>query len=138
MTEEEVSEYPYAEDSPASVYKELKSGERAIRSAADSYITLVEDEVRAHDKYEGAKNQTLKELFDEEAGATVKKRTELQRQAIYRLKHRQDRLEWQLAKRDCEAHREYLEALLGIQTSIEARAKLISIDERFAGGKYGV
>lgn len=132
----EVSQFPYAEDNPAVVYKELKDGERAILSAANGYFDLVEDEVRKHDTYEAAKNATLKELFDEENGATVKKRTELQRQAIYRLKHRQLRLAWQLAKRDTEAHKEYLETLLGIQTSIEARAKLISLDARFAGDKY--
>lgn len=135
-TDTQLSEFPYADDSPASVYKELKQGERAIRNAANSLLEFVNDEVYKHDAYEAAKNHTLSGLFKEEAEG-AKKRTELQRQAIYRLKHQQLRLEWQLAKRDTEAHKEYLEALLGIQTSIEARAKLISIDERFAGRNYG-
>ena len=131
-----ITNIPYADDTPASVYKELKDGEAAILGAAAGYFTLIEDEVRKHDEYEAAKNSTLKAMFDEEADKTVPKRTELQRQASYRLMHRLLRLEWQLAKRDVEAHRSYLEALLCIQTSIEARAKLISIDERFAGSRY--
>jgi hypothetical protein len=96
--------HPFAEDSPASVYKELKDGERAILSAAEGLVTLVEDEVRAHEKYEEEKNDLLKKMFDEEAEGSVKKRTELQRQAIYRSRYGKDRLEWQLKKRDVEAH----------------------------------
>jgi hypothetical protein len=133
----ELLEHPFIDDNPATVYKELKDGEKLIRDAAAGLFTLVEDVERKHDIYEGLKNELLRQMYQEEADKTIPKRTELQRQIAYRLKHRAERLAWQLAKRDAEAQKEYLGALESIQTSIEARAKLISLDERFAGRNYG-
>lgn len=137
MEKQEILTHSFADDDPASVYDELKTGERAVKRAADEVFTTAEHEARAHAEYEEAKNTLLLELFNEENEGTVKKRTEAHRQAIYRLKFAKKRLEWQLAMRDAEAQKSYLDALESIQTSIEARAKLISLDARFAGGKYG-
>jgi hypothetical protein len=143
MSPEEMKEFPipqvgnpWVEDDIASIYKELKDGERTVLHARQLLREALTEEDVKFSIYDQAKFKLLHELFEEERNETVKKRTELQRQAIYRVRLHRERLAWQSAVSDVQALESYLETLIAIQTSIEARAKLMSIEEKFSGGRY--
>lgn len=119
-------------DTPETIYTELKELEAMIETAGQNVHFSGTNAATKRAAYEQLKNNMLIEMYAEEAKGGFK-RTEAQRQAIYRTSYSQQRLEWQLAENEWKASNDYLKALLGNQVSIEVRYKIIVSDMGFAG-----
>jgi hypothetical protein len=122
----------FAQESPETIYDELKELEIKIEQAGQNVHFSGAAAANKKSIYEELKNKMLIEMFAEEA-KDGKKRTEAQRQAIYRSTYATQRLEWLLAENEWKASNDYLRALLGNQISTEVRLKIIESDMRFAG-----
>jgi hypothetical protein len=120
------------QDTSETIYNELKELEAKIEQAGQNVHFSGVQAATKRSVYEDLKNKMLIQMFAEEAG-DGKKRTEAQRQAIYRAAYATERLEWQLAENEWKASNDYLKALLGNQVSIEVRYKIIMSDMAFAG-----
>lgn len=120
-------------DTPETIYTELKELEAKIDQAGQNVHFSGQQAAQKKAKYEELKNKMLIQMFAEESGNKDLKRTEKQREAIYRATYAQERLEWQLAENEWKASNDYLKALLGNQVSIEVRYKILDSDMRFAG-----
>ncbi len=117
-------------DSLESIYNELVGIQGAISEARRKLSELSVTAANARPNYENAKNQTLIGLFDEEADKHIK-RTESHRTAIYRTRHKQLRLEANLAEANLKAERDYLDALKAQMMAIQSRAKILETEARF-------
>lgn len=116
---------PFADDSIASVYRELKMGEQNIIAAWCLHQAAVREEKKLFAKYDKLKHDYIRQMIDEEKAGTVPSRSVEKRKALYRIKYHAERLEWQQAEADIAAAESYLRAVQNIQTSIESRAKAI-------------
>ena len=114
-------------DSPEAIYDELKTLEAAIEGSGKNIKSLATDAANKRAVYEDKKNNALIEMFAEESKQNFK-RTEKQRESIYRTMFSTDRLMWQLADNELAAERDYLKAVLGNLTSVQTRLKIVQID----------
>jgi hypothetical protein len=122
----------FAQENAETIYNELKELELKIEQAGQNVHFSGVEAANKRSAYEELKNKALIEMYADEA-KTGKKRTEAQRQAIYRSTYAQQRLEWLLAENEWKASNDYLKALLGNQISTEVRLKILESDMRFAG-----
>jgi hypothetical protein len=115
---------------PETLYNELKELEGKIETAGQNVHFSGVNAANTKSIYEDLKNKMLIQMFAEEAGNKDMKRTEAQRTAIYRSTYSQQRLEWQLAENEWKASGDYLKALLGNQSSLQTRNRIIEADRR--------
>lgn len=120
------------QDTPETIYEELKTLEAMIETAGQNVHFSGTNAATKRAAYEQLKNNMLIEMYAEEAKGSFK-RTEAQRQAIYRTTYATQRLEWQLAENEWKASNDYLKALLGNQISVEVRLKILESDWRISG-----
>lgn len=118
-------------DSLPEIYDELRALEILIERSGNHIRSLAVQAANKRAEYEELKNKALIEMFAEEAKGGFK-RTEKQREAIYRLSYSTQRLMWQLADNELSAERDYLKALLGNQISTEVRRGLVESDLKMA------
>lgn len=129
---------PFADDTEASVYGELKSYETQIMSSAEETRQAGRKAVQAKALYDGYKNAELARLFVEEAASVgvdekgkkvqLLKRVESERESIYRTKYATERLAWTLAEREYEVCKDYLKSLQAVLMSTQTRARMIKQD----------
>lgn len=117
----------YQQDSPESLYNELKELEAMIETAGQNVHFSGVNAANKRAIYEDKKNKALIQMYADEAD-TGKKRTEAQRTAMYRSMFATERLEWQLAENEWKASNDYLKALLGNQSSIQTRRRILQGD----------
>lgn len=122
----------YGQDTPISVYNELKQWEIEIEQCSANIRDLSVKAVNKQADYELLKNKELIAMFKEEASKAVAKRTEAQRTSAYRVKYSAQRLAWMLAENELKGERDVLRALLGNQISTEVRLRLIDQDKKAA------
>lgn len=84
---------------------------------------VLEAEMRSD--YEELKNQYLIELYAQEVDKATK-RTEAQRTAMYRIKFKDERRRWLMAKADFDSDRDLFK---GLQSKITAIQTLISLEK---------
>lgn len=111
---------------------QLKTTQNELRTAIDELDALSEQirhEARAaattSASYEEKKNRYLITLFAEEAEGGFK-RTETQRQALYRTAFREERLEAMLAKEELQSSRDLFK---GLQAKINALQTIARLSE---------
>jgi len=121
----------YGQDTPLSVYNELRRLEVEIEQCSANIRSLSQDAVNKQADYELLKNKELIAMFKEEQ-KDVPKRTEAQRTSLYRTKYSEERLAWMLAENELKGERDVLRALLGNQISTEVRLRLIDQDKKAA------
>lgn len=129
-------EYTYLDDSPMTVYKELKDLEAEIRAASDECRVKGRSAIEAKARYDNHKHDELLRLYVEESdsetvdekGKKVQaiKRTEMERASIYRTKFATERLSWVLADREYEVSRDYVKSLLAMLMSVQTRSRLLN------------
>ncbi len=118
-------------DSLEQIYDELKQLEVAIEGTGENIRRLAIDAANKRADYENLKNKALIEMFAEESKGGFK-RTEKQRESIYRMMYSTQRLQWQLADNELAAERDVLKGLLGNQVSTEVRRGIVESDLRMA------
>lgn len=123
----------YSQESPQTIYDELKELEAKIEQAGQNVHFSGANAATARSIYEELKNKMLIQMFADEAEGKSPKRTVEQRASLYRSTYATQRLEWQLAENEWKASGEYLRALLGNQISTEVRLKILESDMRMAG-----
>lgn len=110
---------------------DLQQLEQELQNATENLTKLgrqmkssarLEAELRS--EYENRKNSYLIELYAEESEKAFK-RTEAHRTAMYRLKYKDDRQRWLLAKADFESDRDLFK---GLQSKITAIQSLIGLE----------
>lgn len=129
---------PFADDTPSSVYCELKEFERLIMQAAQDCCEKGKTHTTLQSSYDNCKEQELIRLFAQEAASVTTdekgkqvqtlKRVEAERSAIYRTKYGTERLAAVLAKREYEVAQSYLESLKAVLMSIQTRSRMIKQD----------
>jgi hypothetical protein len=120
--------YAYLDDTPESIYKELKDLETSLLDASQGVRDKGRQAVNAKAVYDAAKHTELVHLYADEADTPGLKRTELQRAVLYRTKHATERLAWVLADREYEVARDYVKSLQAVLMSIQTRSRLLRKD----------
>ncbi len=117
----------FESDDIGSVYNELVAVETAIEQSGQEIKRLANDWATKQSHYENLKNKFLIQMFDEEnaEGSKIKKRTEAQRQSLYRVQYATERLEVHLAKNAWEAEKKYHDGLQTVASSIMARKNVL-------------
>lgn len=123
----------YESDDIHTIYAEFVELEKEINITGLSIKKLALDAAVTSADYENAKNQTLVLMFAEETGDASKgikpfKRTEKQREALYRVEHADLRLLRGIAGSAHKSEQDYLEALIARLDGLRSRKGLIVID----------
>lgn len=123
----------YQTDTPQSVYSEFVALENEIERIGRNMKTLADKAETASANYELAKNQDLIAMFAEEAGDPANdvkpfKRTEAQRESLYRTKNNNLRLLRGLSAADLKSERDLLNALSTKMDGLQSRKGLILIE----------
>ena len=121
----------YQHDTPETLYNELKELEAKIEDAGRQVHFSGQLAAQKKAVYEELKNKMLIEMHAEEAKSGTKRTIE-QRQSIYRTTYAQQRLEATLAENEWKASGEYLRALLGNQSSLQTRNRILQADMHIA------
>ncbi len=126
----------YESDNIYSIYNEFVELENEIDTVGRNIKTLAYVAVSANAEYENAKNQTLLLLYaeecgDEERGIKPFKRTEVQREAIYRTQHRELREQRGFADADLKSEQDLLRALLAKLSGMQSRKTILMAETSF-------
>lgn len=121
----------FQQATPEGLYNELKEIEGKVDQAGQNVHFSGQNAATKKAEYEDLKNKMLIQMFADEA-KDGKKRTEAQRQAIYRTTYSQQRLEWQLAENEWKASSDYLKGLLAMLTAVQSRIRILEGDWRVA------
>ena len=113
----------YAEDTPPRLYDEFVRVEDEIERVGRNIKTLATKEATSIANYEQAKNNTILALLKEEALDSYDgpKRTDKIREAIYRTRHSDLRLQMFLAKADLSSEKSLLNALQAKLDGLQSR-----------------
>jgi hypothetical protein len=122
----------FADTTPETLFTELKELEAKIEQAGQNVHFAGANAAQKRAAYEELKNKMLIQMMAEEAGDKNLKRTVDQRTAIYRSTYSAERLEWQLAENEWKAATDYLKALLGNQSSLQTRNRIVEADRKMA------
>lgn len=116
----------YDDDTPRSLYNEFCQLEDEIESVGRNIKTLATIAETSIADYETAKNKTLLELHAEESSPEWKgKRTEALREAIYRERHHDLRVQRAIAIADLKSERDLLSALQSKLTGLQSRKGIL-------------
>lgn len=102
---------------------ELEAIRQRLAEESHRIFGLFAESAKANAVYEEAKNQSLIFMFDEEKSKGFK-RTEAQRQSIYREEHKEKRLMRDLAKNEVDATKSYISILGMMQSNLQTQLKL--------------
>lgn len=117
----------YAEDSLESVYNELRELEILLADSAQTIKFISVRAATARADYEFVKNNKLIDLFAEEAEKGTK-RTEKQRESLYRVEFSTERLAANLAENDLKAERDLMDSIKTQINSVQTRARILETD----------
>ncbi len=126
----------YQDDTPADIYRQLEELENEIEKVGRNIKVLARNEAEAIADYELAKNMTIIDLIKEEASPEFTgKRTDKQREALYRSRHHGLRLAKGLAMADVKSERDLLSALDAKMSGLQSRKGIIMMerDRSFTG-----
>lgn len=117
---------PFADDTLHSLYQQAKSIEdeilRESKECRDKGIAAIE----AKNHYDGLKHTRLVTLFSQESQSNGSiKRTEKQREAMYRTEYSTERTAWVLKEREWEVSKDYLKNLQAVLSSLQTRSRLL-------------
>lgn len=125
----------YKEDTPQILYDQMVKIENEIESVGRNIKVLAEAEANAVADYEQKKNNYLIVLYTNESQKGGK-RTEKQREALYRSIYANERLAMFLAKSNLQSERDLLGALKAKLQGIQSR-KGIMMSEMDISGRRG-
>lgn len=112
---------------------EIKEMLRSAVGQLDSLGAELKQEARSATEkaadYEERKNGFLTQLFDEEAQKGFK-RTESQRQALYRAAYREERREAMIAKEQLQSSRDLYRGLQAKVNAIQTLARIVEAEMR--------
>jgi predicted nucleic acid-binding Zn-ribbon protein len=110
---------------------DLEQLEKALEEATENLSklgrqmkTAARREAELRSEYENLKNSYLIELYAEEVDKASKRTVDL-RTAMYRLRYKNERMAWLLAKADFESDRDLFK---GLQSKITAIQSLIGLE----------
>lgn len=113
----------YMEDTPGSLYDDLITLEDEIERVGRNVKILSHEASTAAANYELLKNTYLLIMYEDESNpeTETKKRTEAQREAMYRNRYYKERLARDLAKGDLSSERDLLGALKDKMSGMQSR-----------------
>ena len=103
--------------------EELEQIRQRLAEEANRIFSVFAESAKANAVYEEAKNQSLILMFAEEKEQNFK-RTEAQRQSIYREEHKEKRLTRDLAKNEADATKQYINILGLMQMNLQSQLRL--------------
>lgn len=120
----------FQQATPEGIYNELKEIEAKVEQAGQNVHFSGQNAAQKKAEYEDLKNKMLIQMFADENTGKSPKRTEAQRQSLYRTTYAEQRLAWQLAENEWKASSDYLKGLLAMLTAIQTRMKILEADWR--------
>ena len=109
---------------------ELEAIRQKLAEEANRIFSIFAESAKTNALYEEAKNQSLIFMFAEEKEGNFK-RTEAQRQSIYREEHKTLRLARDIAKQEVDATKSYINILGLMQMNLQSQLRLETEENKY-------